>query len=107
MRDPGTPGINEEFKWSVKEDVLKVQWLLLPPAPDYVLNLINCACKTGCKTKRCACKADGLKCMQLCQCSELCENGNSENDSEQSDGSESDFSESEDNDSENEIDDEN
>ena len=45
MRDPGTPGINEEFKWSVKEDVLKVQWLLLPPAPDYVLNLITARVK--------------------------------------------------------------
>ena len=35
-------------------------------APDYLLEIIHCACKSGCKTLRCSCKKNGLECTSAC-----------------------------------------
>ena len=51
--------------------------MLLPPALDNMLNLINCSCKKGCKTNACTFKLNGLQCTELCQCTDECENGQS------------------------------
>jgi hypothetical protein len=51
-----------------------ITWMTLPPAPDSVLDFVNCKCKTGCINNRCSCKKANLKCSELCNCSN-CQNG--------------------------------
>ena len=41
-------------------------------APDFVLKLIKCACKSAsdrCMTRKCSCAAHSLKCTKFCSCS--------------------------------------
>jgi hypothetical protein len=35
---------------------------------DGILENVNCACKSGCSTRRCACQKAELKCTGLCSC---------------------------------------
>ena len=42
----------------------------LPPAPDSILNLIQCGCdKSKCGGVRCTCRGVRLNCTELCGCS--------------------------------------
>ena len=42
------------------EGNLEIQWMLLPPAPEQILNLISCGCKkSSCIIKVCVCKMHG------------------------------------------------
>ena len=62
------------YGWHLEEGRLEIQWMLLPPAPEQVLQLISCGCKkSGCKTRACVCKSHGLPCTDLCHCIS-CEN---------------------------------
>ena len=36
------------------------------PVPKHIVDLIACACKTGCKNRRCVCLKANLKCSILC-----------------------------------------
>ena len=51
------------------------------PAPHAVLHLVQCGCtKSGCSTRRCACRNSDLRCTGLCSCSDgevECENAES------------------------------
>ncbi len=40
------------------------------PAPDYILEIIKCVCKTEtpCSTKKCSCRIKGLPCIMFCAC---------------------------------------
>ena len=38
----------------------------LPPAPDYLLRIITCSCKTNCSSRRCTCRKHGLTCTSAC-----------------------------------------
>ena len=40
----------------------------LPPAPESVIDLSICRCKTGCNSLRCKCRKNGLKCSDMCLC---------------------------------------
>ena len=40
----------------------------MPAAPDGILENVNCGCKSGCSTRRCACQEADLKCTGLCSC---------------------------------------
>jgi hypothetical protein len=51
----------------------KIVWMTLPPAPDSLLEIVKCTCKTGCNTQRCSCLKAQLKCGDLCSC-ETCTN---------------------------------
>ena len=73
VSNPVIPSLGKEFGWSIENGSLEIQWMLLPPAPDNVLNLINCSCKKGCKTNACTCKLNGLQCTELCHCTDECE----------------------------------
>ena len=79
VSNPVIPSLAKEFGWSIENGSLKIQWTLLPPAPDKVLNLINCSCscKKGCKMNACTCKLNDLQCIELCQCTDEYENGKS------------------------------
>ena len=37
-------------------------------APDEVLNLVSCGCKTGCRTALCSCVKFTLPCSEFCKC---------------------------------------
>jgi len=45
-----------------------------PVAPETLLKLRKCNCKTGCKRQSCGCKKNQLVCTDLCGCREICEN---------------------------------
>ena len=66
VSNPVIPSLGKEFGWSIESGSLEIQWMLLPPAPDNVLNLINCSCKKRCKMNACTCKLNGLQCTELC-----------------------------------------
>ena len=58
----------------------------IPPAPQTILEMVRCHCKTHCTTQRCSCRRHNLACTELCLCGE-CENDEDcygENDSEDS-----------------------
>lgn len=38
----------------------------LPPAPEKLLHIIRCSCKTNCDSRRCSCRKHGLKCSVGC-----------------------------------------
>lgn len=63
---PDLPPI-EDNGWSVRKGAyLPVRCMKLP-APQAVIELTKCACKTGCKN-RCSCFRNGLPCTPLCKC---------------------------------------
>ena len=66
ISNPVIPSLGKEFGWSVENGSLEIQWMLLPPAPSNVLNLINYSCKKGCKANACTCNLNGLQRTELC-----------------------------------------
>ena len=47
----------------------------LPPAPQSIIDGMQCGCKTNCSTNRCRCQRLQTPCSELCDCSpELCIN---------------------------------
>jgi hypothetical protein len=72
---PNLPPIKENG-WHQHEEVYVPVRSLNNPAPQAVLELVKCGCKTGCKPgSRCGCFTNGLPCTPLCKCySRECEN---------------------------------
>ena len=61
----------QENGWKLEDD----QWVpimtSLPPAPDAIIELVGCGCKTShCSSNRCNCRKAGLNCTDLCACSD-------------------------------------
>jgi len=52
------------------------------PAPESLLELTVCRCKTGC-TSRCSCRRANLACTLSCHCNNNCQNNTSENGDEE------------------------
>ena len=72
------PPVNENG-WRVSDGELEIVWMTTPPAPDSLLECINCGCKTGCQK----CMKGALKCTDICTCVG-CSNGRySEEESEE------------------------
>ena len=63
--------------WTLNNGELEMVWMTRPPAPDALLDSINCKCKTECKTFRCSCKKANLACTDLCSCCD-CQNSRKE-----------------------------
>ena len=61
------PDINDH-EWRVSNGIVSIHWMDLPPAPDAVLENVNCGCQTGCSTRRCSCLKENLSCTGLCYC---------------------------------------
>lgn len=38
------------------------------PAPQAIIELVRCQCKTNCSTLRCSCRCNNLPCTELCLC---------------------------------------
>ena len=66
-----------EYGWALAKDrtsFIPVK-TSLPIAPEYLLKLIRCLCKTGCKSNSCTCRKLGIKCSRLCKNCDLdCQN---------------------------------
>ena len=63
------------YGWSITEGKLSIVWIILPPAPDEVLQLVSCNCKkSSCRRGNCNCLGYNLACTDLCGCGENCEN---------------------------------
>ena len=60
--------------WTVDGDQISIHWTDLPPAPDSVMEFVNCYCKKNkCSKGNCSCLEKGLPCTDYCQCVD-CEN---------------------------------
>ena len=55
-----------EWGWRKENDLLTPVKCNMLAAPERLLNVIRCNCKTGCDTKRCSCRKHGLKCTGCC-----------------------------------------
>ena len=64
----------EDFGWKRDADNKSLNSTALPdgtkPAPDYILEMIRCGCKTDspCNIKRCSCNETVLPCTVFCAC---------------------------------------
>ena len=56
------------FQSAIWSNCLLPNPVIRPPAPDSLLDCVNCKCKTGCQTQRCSCKKANLNCTELCSC---------------------------------------
>ena len=80
--------------WLVDENGnLSINWMDLPPAPDGILENIECSGKKGCVNNHCACKKAKLSCTSVCKCTSCVNKKGHEDelsDSEDGSGSEED-----------------
>ena len=73
-----------QWGWERVNGKLKPVMTDLPPAPDFLLKVIHCNCKTTsantCGTMLCKCRKNGLTCVQACgNCRGVsCQNGRTE-----------------------------
>ena len=56
-----------------KDQVFETVVTSLAPAPESIIHLIACNCKTKCSTNRCKCQKNELNCFGMCECGK-CEN---------------------------------
>jgi hypothetical protein len=55
--------------WKLDEEGnVTINWTSLAPAPDSILEFVNCKCKKGCENNRCSCVKAVMKCSDLCKC---------------------------------------
>ena len=73
--DPHPPQLNPlQYGWEIDPSgmflILKISTDGTPMAPEYILKLIKCGCKSTfpCKTGRCSCHSSGLGCTICCSC---------------------------------------
>ena len=65
----------KDFGWCWDEETYSYEGIMttLPPAPESVIDLSLCRCKTKCVSLRCVCRKNGMSCSEMCFC-ENCEN---------------------------------
>ncbi|XP_076444211.1 uncharacterized protein LOC143282453 [Babylonia areolata] len=56
----------EFWGWHLSSGQLEPRQTDLPPAPEDLLKVIRCNCKTDCSSKRCTCRKHGLGCSVAC-----------------------------------------
>ena len=66
----------EEWGWIVTENGIHPTPTDIAAAPDSLLKVIRCSCKTDCKSQRCSCRKHDLKCTLACThcCGTDCQN---------------------------------
>ena len=62
------------YAWELVDGRLKAVYCTNPPAPEALLELRRCHCKTGCTRKSCGCLKNNLKCTDMCGCGDACQN---------------------------------
>ena len=58
----------ETMGWSRLNDKLVPKLMTLAPVPERCDEMVNCGCKSGCKTMKCSCRNVGLPCTGTCKC---------------------------------------
>jgi len=56
----------DEWGWQMKNGMYVPIKTNLPAAPEQILNVVRCNCKTNCDSKRCTCRKNGLECSYSC-----------------------------------------
>ena len=56
-----------DWGWIEADGVLTPVMRDIPPAPEILLQVIRCSCKTECSTARCTCRKHGLDCSPACR----------------------------------------
>lgn len=56
----------KHWGWKLENGILVPTKTHLPPAPEELLNIIRCNCKSSCESKRCNCKRHGIVCSMSC-----------------------------------------
>lgn len=69
--------------WDADDTNISIKWLDASPAPEEILELLNCLCKRSCKRETCCCIQAGLLCTEICTAT--CDNMLSEEISQDSD----------------------
>lgn len=65
----------EAYGWTLKNGLYNPDAGYTQVCPQSILKLLSCKCKAGCATNSCGCRNVGLKCTDICQCSDSCTNG--------------------------------
>ena len=61
----------ERHGWLLRNGMLETNWMSQKPAPDTLLEFLSCGCKkSGCQNNMCICIANGLKCTDICSCTD-------------------------------------
>ena len=56
-----------QWGWQLEEAKFVPIYTDLPAAPDDILNVVRCKCKTGCQpTSNCSCRTNSLTCVTAC-----------------------------------------
>ena len=65
----GNTLLAQDWGWKLDDNMLIPMKTTLAPAPDELLNIIRCNCKSNCDSKRCSCRKHGIPCSMSCgQC---------------------------------------
>ena len=54
--------------WLVESGAITINWTDQRPAPDELLEMTHCGCRTGWKTARCSCKKGLMQSTDACAC---------------------------------------
>ncbi|GFN75844.1 hypothetical protein PoB_000235000 [Plakobranchus ocellatus] len=57
----------EMWGWQLSSGRLDPCTTDLPPAPELLLEMILCICKSDCRSKRCTCRKHGFECSLTCE----------------------------------------
>ena len=75
------------YGWSVKDGAIEVVWKTKDAAPESLLKVVKCGCKTTkCIKGGCSCLTNKLSCTDMCKCMD-CKNGKDDNDEGRDDSS--------------------
>jgi len=55
-----------EWGWKVEKGFMSAIMSDMPPAPENLLKLVRCSCRTDCSTARCSCRKHGFDCSSAC-----------------------------------------
>jgi len=56
----------ENWGWYIRDSKIFPGTMDHTYAPDKLLKVVHCSCKTGCTTLQCTCKRSGLSCTYIC-----------------------------------------
>lgn len=65
-KDKGREHNPEEWGWLIENGQLMPVKTDRPPAPEKLLLVSKCNCRSGCNTQRCSCKKHNIECSSLC-----------------------------------------
>ena len=68
------------YYWELTDGKLNPVLCTNSPAPEALLELRSCNCKSGCQKRYCICNKNSLPCTEMCGCRDNCQNLHSNSD---------------------------